>query len=108
MRLLCDHNVASKYVQAFERTDAVIVSTVAVELSAEATDDEIVRFAERDDWIVFTSDDDFFDRAGACGLLVYNQLADPSPGNVTDAVMAIDSAYESNRDIVETVPGDWI
>ena len=90
MRLLCDQNVAGKYVQAFENHDEFVVSTVAEGLSPD------------------TSDDDFFEHADQCGGLVYNQLHDPPPGDVLDAVMAIDAAYESNQEIIEVVPGNWV
>ena len=108
MRLLCDQNVAGKYVQAFENHDEFVVSTVAEELSPDTSDDDIVAYAARYDWVVFTSDDDFFEHADQCGVLVYNQLHDPPPGDVLDAVMAIDAAYESNREIIEVVPGNWV
>lgn len=88
MRLLCDQNVAGKYVQAFENHDEFVVSTVAEELSPDTSDDDIVADAARYDWVVFTSDDDFFEHADQCGVLVYNQLHDPPPGDVLDAVMA--------------------
>lgn len=106
MRLLCDHNVAAKYVQAFEQVDDITVTTVADELSPEATDDEIVRFAKQNGQAVFTTDTDFFEHTDACSVLVYSQTTDPSPGDVLNAVDAIDDAYESHRDIVETIPGD--
>jgi predicted nuclease of predicted toxin-antitoxin system len=108
MHLLCDQNVAAKYVQAFARSEAFVATTVADELSPDASDDDIVSHAATDDWVVFTSDDDFFEHADQCGILVYNQLSDPSPGDVLAAVVAIDDAYESNREIIETVPGNWV
>lgn len=108
MRLLCDQNVATKYVQTFENRDDFVVTTVANELSPDTADGDIVAYAAAHDWIVFTSDDDFFEHADQCGVLVYNQLSDPSPGDVLDAVMAIDDAYESNQEITEVIPGNWI
>jgi predicted nuclease of predicted toxin-antitoxin system len=108
MRLLCDHNVARKYVQAFEQSDNITVTTVAEELSPEATDETIVRFAKRNRLVVFTTDDDFFEHADVCGVLVYSQITDPSPGDVLDAVTAIDDAYESQNKVIETIPGNWL
>lgn len=108
MRLLCDHNVASKYVQTFERADNIAVTTVAKELSPAATDEEIVRLAESEDWIILTTDDDFFEQADGCGLIVYSQFADPPPGEVLKALSAIDKAYTMNSEILETVPGNWV
>jgi len=108
MRLLCDQNVAAKYVQAFENHDEFVVTTVASELSPDASDDDIATFAATHGWVIFTSDDDFFEYAGQCGVLVYNQLSDPSPGAILDAVVALDDAYESSREITEVVPGNWV
>lgn len=108
MRLLCDQNVAAKYVQAFKRQEGFVVATVADTLSPEVSDDEIVAYAATHDWVVFTSDSDFFEHADQCGILVYNQLFDPAPGDMLNAVTAIEDAYESNREIVETIPGNWI
>ncbi len=107
MRLLCDHNVAAKYIRAFEQAEGLEVTTVADELSADAPDDEIATHARRNELVLFTSDDDFFDPTGAFGLLVYSQIEDPRPGEVVRAVATIDRVYESNSEIVETVPGDW-
>jgi len=108
MRLLCDQNVAAKYVQAFENGTKFVVTTVGDELSPDASDGEIVAYAAAHDWVVFTSDDDFFKQADQCGVLVYNQLTDPSPGDVLDAVIAVDDAYESSREIIEVIPGNWV
>ena len=70
MRLLCDQNVAAKYVQAFDQLNECVVTTVADALSPDATDKEIVAFAATHNWVVFTSDDDFFEHADQCGVLV--------------------------------------
>jgi uncharacterized protein YaiI (UPF0178 family) len=107
MRLLCDQNVAVKYVLAFNREEGFVVATVADTLCPEVSDDKIVAYAAEHDWVVFTSDSEFFEHAVQCGILVYNQLFDPSRDIVT-AVTAIEEVYESNREIVETVPGNWI
>lgn len=108
MKILCDQNVARKYIAALESTAETSVSTVANELSADASDEEIAAFAERHDWVLLTSDDDFFDHAGSFGLLVYSQIADPKPGEIVAAVAAIDAAYEQHYEIIETVPGSWL
>ena len=108
MKILCDQNVAHKYIAALENADNVTVTTVAAELSADASDEEIATFVERHDWTLLTSDDDFFDHAGSFGLLVYSQIADPPPGDLVAAVNAIEAAYERHSDIIETVPGNWI
>jgi len=60
MDILCDQNVARQYIEAFEQADEITVTTVASELSADASDAEIARFAATHNLVVFTSDDDFF------------------------------------------------
>lgn len=108
MRILCDQNVAAKYVHALEQAENITVTTVADELAPDAPDEEIVRYAESEDCVVFTTDDDFFEHAGVCGVLIYSQITDPSPGEVLDAVEAIERAYNSHSEITETVPGNWV
>ncbi len=74
MHVICDHNVDSKYVQMFQRAEYIAVTAVPEEPSPDATDEEIVRFAERDDWTVLTTDGDLFEQADCCGLIVYSPL----------------------------------
>lgn len=108
MRLLCDHHVPTKYLRAFEHASEITATTVADELSPSASDGEIATLAEQNDWIVFTNDDDFFEQTASFGLLVYSQVEDPQPSDIVNAVIAIDRAYESNSEIIETVPDGWI
>lgn len=108
MRILCDQNVARKYVEALERTDDVTVNTVEEVLEHDARDTEIAAYAERNDWVVFTNDDDFFVAGGEHGLLLYDQLDDPSPGNVVTAIRRISTAYSDSKQITENVPGGWL
>ena len=108
MRILCDQNVAAKYVTAFEQADGITVTTVAEALAADATDSEIAVYATTNDWVVFTTDDDFYTDAFDHGLLLYDQLDDPSPGDVLAAVRCIESSYETTGDIVEYVPDGWV
>ena len=107
MRLLCDQHVARKYIQAFDQADGITVTTVAEELSPDASDTEIAVFAEESGWVVFTNDDDFFEQTASFGLLVYSQIEDPRPSVLVDAVTVIGQAYESHSEILETVPGNW-
>lgn len=107
MRILCDQNVPSKYVEAFQLAEGITVTTVEAELQHDATDTEIATYAERNDWVVFTNDDDFFVAGGEYGLLLYDQIEDPSPGAVIEAVQQIGRAYTDPANIVESVPGDW-
>jgi len=68
----------------------------------------VSEFAARDSWVVFTNDDDFFLTGGDHGLLLYDQLEDPSPGEVVIAVERIAAAYQSHAAVVETVPSEWV
>lgn len=108
MRLLCDHHVATKYIRAFKHSDAITVTTVAEVLSPDASDSAIAVFAAENEWVVFTNDDDFFEQTASFGLIVYSQIDDPQPSIIVDAVTAIEQAYESTADIIETVPGNWV
>lgn len=108
MRVLCDHHVAPKYVQALDREPWVTVQTVQRTLARDATDEAIASHAAEHGWVVLTSDDDFFRTGPDHGLLVYSQLDDPSPGDVLAAVRRIDAVYEVAEEITEVVPGAWI
>lgn len=108
MRVLCDQNVATKYVEAFRRAGGITVTTVDEVLDHDASDTEIAAYAERNGWVVFTNDDDFFVAGGDHGLLLYDQLEDPSPGDVVSAVQQISRAYENPAQITESVPGAWV
>lgn len=107
MRVLCDQNVPQKYFQALDSAEGITVRTVASALQHDATDAEITRYAEANDWVVFTNDEDFYADSGKHGLLFYSQLDDPTPGVVVKAIRRIDAAYASATDIVETVPDGW-
>jgi hypothetical protein len=108
MRILCDQNVPRKYLRALEEMPDITAASVADVLSHDAADADIVAFAETNGWVIFTSDEDFFPMSGNCGLLVYDQLEDPTPGDVVTAIQRIRDAYESEADILETVPGNWV
>lgn len=108
MQILCDHHVPPKYVQAFEQEPDITVTTVRDSLSHDASDAEIAAFASREDWIVYTNDDDFFRHTPSHGLVVYNQRENPAPGAVVDAMIAIDRTYVSPGEIHEFVPDGWV
>jgi hypothetical protein len=108
MQILCDQNVPTKYVVAFQRADGITATTVENILEHDATDAAIAAYAERNGWVVFTNDDDFFVAGGDHGLLLYDQLDDPAPGDIVDAVQQIDQVYTDPSDIVESIPGKWI
>lgn len=108
MRVLCDQNVPQKYVDALADAGGITVTTVRETLAADAPDWEIVTYATENGWVILTNDSDFFGDGREFGLLVYSQLADPRPGDIVDAIQAIDYAYESNSEVVETVPDGWV
>lgn len=108
MRILCDQNVAQKYREALEQTEDITVTTVADVLRHDAGDTDIAVYAETHDWVVFTTDDDFYTAGGDHGLLIYDQIEDPTPGDVVEAIQEIRNAYNSASDIVESVPDGWI
>ena len=102
MRLLCDQHVPPKYLSAFANAKDVTATTVRDKLAADASDTDIATYAAEREWVVFTNDDDFYRSATVYGLLVYDQISDPSPDEILDAVRAIEAAYDDptaiNRD----------
>jgi hypothetical protein len=108
MRVLCDQNVPAKYVKVLEPIDGLTVSTVEDVLQHDATDTDIATFAEQNQWVVFTNDDDFFVAGGDHGLLLYDQLEDPRPGDIVQAAQRIDQVYSDPNDIIESIPGEWV
>jgi hypothetical protein len=84
------------------------VSTVEDGLQHDATDAEIAAYAEENQWVVFTNDDDFFVAGGDHDLLLYDQLEDPRPGDIVQAVQQIEQVYSGSSSIVESVPGEWV
>jgi hypothetical protein len=108
MRILCDQNVASTYRTAFEQAESITVATVAERLSHDAPDAEIAAYATDHDWVVFTNDDDFYTESLSHGLLLYDQLEDPTPGVILEAIEAIEARYERPDEIAEYVPDGWV
>lgn len=108
MRILCDHNVNEKYTETFRQADWITVTTVREELTQDARDDEIGRYAAANDWIIFTEDDDHLEYDQDRGVILYHQNKLPSPTDVVDALDTIDAVYTNHNEIREFVPGDWI
>lgn len=108
MQILCDQNVDEKYVHALVQAENVTVATVRELLDPEATDEAIAMAAEADNWVLLTNDDDFFVQRPRPGLLFYDQIEDPRPGDVVTAIQRIAAFYDDPVEIVETVPGDWV
>ena len=108
MRLLCDQNVAQRYIDAFDDAPDLTVTTVRDVLDARATDPDIAAYAAAKGWVVFTSDDDFFQLADRCGCIYYHQPKEPAVGEILAAVRVIGDAYDDHSEIIEVVPGNWV
>lgn len=108
MRIFCDEHVPPKYVFALELHADQTVTTVTDELYSGAPDAELSAFATSNDWVLLTNDSDFRGDHLDHGLLIYDQLNDPRPGEIIDAVCAIDQAYANHEDIYEFIPGGWV
>lgn len=108
MRILVDQNSAQKYIDAFEQAGDITVATVDDVLEHDTSDADIATYAETHEWVVFTTDDDFFVAGGDHGLLLYDQIADPSPGDVVAAVRNIERAYADPSEITESIPDGWV
>lgn len=108
MRLLCDQNVAQRYVDACAAVPDIQVTTVRDALDPRANDVGIATYARENGYVVFTSDDDFFRLADECGCIYYHQPDAPPVGDVVGAIRRINDAYTDKRAIVEVVPGDWV
>jgi predicted nuclease of predicted toxin-antitoxin system len=90
------------------QADWLTVAPVRDELSRDASDDRIAAHAAANDWVLFTTDDDFFGHERSFGLLVYSQVENPRPSSVVDAIAAIDEAYADDSAITEVVPDGWL
>lgn len=108
MRLLCDQNVAQKYVDACIAAPDLQAVTVRDALDPRASDSDIARYARKNGYVVLTGDDDFFQLADQCGCIYFHQFDNPPVGDVLAALRRIDDAYLDSHDIVEVVPGDWV
>jgi hypothetical protein len=108
MRILCDHNVDEKYIDTFRDTEWITVTTVRDELTQEAKDPAISEYAAQNEWIVFTEDEDFHELPHVRGVIYYNHIESPSPGDVVEAMQNITEGYDDYRYINEYVPNGWI
>lgn len=108
MRLLCDHHVAIKYSDTFEAANWITCRRVADVLSSDTSDAEIAQYAAANNYIVFTNDDDFQVETLQHDLITYDQMENPSPRDVVDALQAINETYDDTTRIWEHVPDGWV
>ncbi|OYR83669.1 hypothetical protein DJ71_09920 [Halorubrum sp. E3] len=108
MRLLCDQNVARRYVDACIVDADDLGAPVRDALDPRATDPDIAAYARKNEYVVLTADDDFFELSERCGCLYFHQLDQPPVGDVLTAVRRIDKAYTDRTEIVEVIPDGWI
>jgi len=115
VRVLCDNNVAPKYANALRGSDRLQFALSREVLSPEATDPEIIAYAEEHDWVILTGDKRFLiddededssgDRLDAdCGVIFYNQDRNPAAGDVVAALETIAENADEYRAIETYVP----
>ena len=108
MRLLCDQNVAQKYVDTCISASDIQAVTVRDALDPRASDLDIAAYAKTNEYVVLTGDDDFFQLADQCGCIYFHQFDNPPVGDVLAALRRINDAYVYADEITEVVPGDWV
>jgi hypothetical protein len=121
MRVLCDRNVAQRYLDTFRRTDWITMIEADDAFPKDASDAEIGAYAKEHEWVIFTSDKRFRERdeeeaAGeevpnqieGCGVIYYRQREKPAPGKVVAAMRALADAYVDHSEIDQYVPSNWI
>jgi hypothetical protein len=108
MRLLCDQNVARRYIDACVQAPDLQAVTVRDALDPRTTDPDIAAYARENGYVVLTADDDFFELSDQCGCRYFHQSDTPPVGDVLEAIRRIDGAYDDRANIVEVVPGEWI
>jgi hypothetical protein len=108
MRVLCDQNVDKRYIDALSAAAGFQVARTRDLLDSRASDRDIATFAGANDWVVLTSDRDFFELASLCGVVYYSQFDAAPAGDVLAALRAIRDAYDDPADILEVVPGAWV
>ncbi|MDB2265463.1 DUF5615 family PIN-like protein [Halorubrum ezzemoulense] len=108
MRLLCDQNVAQRYIDACIEAPDIQAITVRDALDPRANDPDIATYAGEHGYVVLTTDDDFFTLSDMCGCIYFHQLDRPPVGDVLTAIRQIGDAYGTHDAIVEVVPGGWV
>lgn len=107
MRILFERNIATKYTDALGAESWTTVAYCDDHFPATTPDSRIAAFAERDDWVIMTLDDDFFQFRPGFGILLLDQGSAPDVSDVVAAVELIGSTYADHSNIAESVPGNW-
>lgn len=108
IRILFERNIAKKYIKGLERQSWTTIEHCDNYFDPTAKDTEIADFAYKNNWVVFTTDTDFFEVKPECGVLFINQNSDPDTGDIIKAVKEIAKQYSNYNDIKESIPGRWI
>lgn len=106
MRILCDENVALKYIEALEQVDSIEVKRSIDVLGREASDARISYYAKTNGYVVLTRDEGFFSRELSHGLIYYSQAYDPPPSELVEVVQRIQEYYPSYENVRESI-ADW-
>jgi hypothetical protein len=108
MKVLREHNVGWKYLNALAAIDGVTVERCTDDLPADAPGTDIAEFAQRESYVILTRDEDFFALDPDCGILFLAPNRAPQPSGVRRAVERIIEAYADDGDVREPVPGRWV
>lgn len=110
MRILFDRNVEPRYIAAIASRSGMSVTRVDDRLPQTAPDRTIAALAERENWVVFSRDDDFFKKAchREIGLLFFSKQHNTRASEIATAVERIDDAYNDHTEIKEGLPGQWV
>lgn len=109
MRLLCEHNVPPRYLEALDGTEGLTVHSCTTYLPDDATDTEIAAYATSGGYVLLTRDEDFFELDPDCGVLFLDPNRSPRASRVREAVERVRAAYPTSEydRIREPIPGAW-
>ena len=111
MRILFDRNTPGAYIDAIEQRSWSTVECTDNLLPKDADDSRIADIAERNDWVVFTRDEQFFRELKNnrnCGALFFKMGRNDRASKIADAVERIESAYPDQSGIACGLPGGWV
>lgn len=110
MRILFDRNVEPRYIEAIGEISGLTAERADDHFPQTAPDHQIASLAEREGWVVFSRDDDFFEevRAREIGLLFFSKRHNTPAGEIAHAVKQIIAVYNAPTQIEEGLPGQWV